>query len=84
MENADPSTSGGDKALETADFYNTGRVGRRNAMPDILGSHSTTSTADLPDKLKALTTEDKKPDSNNGIDSSKPSTSQATPSTSTS
>ncbi|KAG4078463.1 hypothetical protein HA402_009175 [Bradysia odoriphaga] len=40
------------------DFYNTGRVGRRNALPDILNSHCTTSTADLPDKLSALTTND--------------------------
>lgn len=39
------------------EFYNTGRVGRRNALPDILGSHSTTTTADLPDRLGALTTE---------------------------
>lgn len=36
------------------DFYNTGRVGRRNALPDIL-HHCTTSTADLPDKLTTLT-----------------------------
>lgn len=40
------------------DFYNTGRVGRRNALPDILNNHCTTSTADLPDKLSALTTND--------------------------
>lgn len=84
MENANPSTSTGDKAVEPDDFYSTGRVGRRNAMPDILGSHCTTTTSDLPDKLKALTTDDKKPDSNNGIDNNKASTSQATPSTSTS
>lgn len=41
-----------------SDFYNTGRVGRRNALPDILNSHCTTTTADLPDKLSALTTND--------------------------
>lgn len=40
------------------EFHNTGRVGRRNAMPDILGNHSTTSTADLPEQLSALTTDD--------------------------
>lgn len=40
------------------DFYNTGRVGRRNALPDILNNHCTTTTADLPDKLSALTTND--------------------------
>lgn len=40
------------------EFFNTGRVGRRNAMPDILGRHCTTTTADLPDKLSALSTKD--------------------------
>lgn len=92
MENADPSTSADStKAIDVDDFYNTGRVGRRNAMPDILGSHSTTTTADLPEKLKALTTDDTKaaattttPESNNGIDSDKAITSQETPSTSAS
>lgn len=50
--------SGGTVSLDNnSDFYNTGRVGRRNALPDILNHHhSTTSTADLPDKLSALST----------------------------
>lgn len=40
-----------------SEFYNTGRVGRRNALPDILNHHHvTTSTADLPEKLSALST----------------------------
>jgi hypothetical protein len=38
------------------EFINTGRIGRRNALPDILDSHCETSTADLPMKLSALTT----------------------------
>lgn len=38
------------------EFYNSGRIGRRNAMPDILDEHCETSTADLPLKLSALTT----------------------------
>lgn len=38
------------------DFFNTGRVGRRNALPDILGTHCTTSTAELPDKFSSLST----------------------------
>jgi len=38
------------------DFLTTGRTGRRNAMPDILGEHKLTSTADLPARLQALTT----------------------------
>lgn len=38
------------------EFLSTGRTGRRNAMPDILGQHANTGTADLPEKLEALTT----------------------------
>lgn len=49
------STSSSDYHNE---FFNTGRVGRRNAMPDILGHHCTTSTADLPEQLSALSTQD--------------------------
>ncbi|XP_055607063.1 cAMP-dependent protein kinase inhibitor beta-like isoform X2 [Uranotaenia lowii] len=40
------------------EFYNTGRIGRRNALPDILGTHCTTTTADLPTQLGALSTSD--------------------------
>ncbi|XP_058822730.1 voltage-dependent calcium channel gamma-8 subunit-like isoform X2 [Topomyia yanbarensis] len=39
-----------------SEFYNTGRIGRRNALPDILGSHCTTTTADLPTQMGALST----------------------------
>lgn len=66
MENVDggasgPSTSAdsGGNPESTTEFFNTGRVGRRNALPDILSSHATISTADLPDQLSALTTSDK-------------------------
>lgn len=39
------------------EFYTSGRIGRRNAMPDILGNNCTASSgADLPLKLSALTT----------------------------
>lgn len=48
--NADPKMDLQDE------FLNTGRIGRRNAMPDILDEHCETSTADLPLKLSALTT----------------------------
>lgn len=41
----------------TQDFLTTGRAGRRNALPDILGEHALTSTSDLPDKLKGLSTQ---------------------------
>lgn len=45
----------GDDAKD--EFYNSGRIGRRNAMPDILGSNSTASSGgDLPLKLSALST----------------------------
>uniref|UniRef100_A0A1L8DN16 Protein kinase camp-dependent n=1 Tax=Nyssomyia neivai TaxID=330878 RepID=A0A1L8DN16_9DIPT len=43
---------------ENSEFYNSGRVGRRNALPDILSDHCKTSTADLPDRLNALSTSD--------------------------
>lgn len=87
MENAGAergaSASDGNNDLNS-DFYNTGRVGRRNAMPDILGNNCNTSTADLPDQLSALSTSDtpKKPP-NNEIEANAASTSQ-TPSTSNS
>lgn len=42
-----------------SEFYNTGRIGRRNALPDILGSHCTTTTADLPTQMGALSTSGK-------------------------
>lgn len=52
--------AGGTAPATESEFYNTGRVGRRNALPDILNHHhSTTSTADLPDKLSALSTSGK-------------------------
>ncbi|XP_039430866.1 uncharacterized protein LOC120413935 isoform X1 [Culex pipiens pallens] len=50
------TTEGGDAFH--SEFYNTGRIGRRNALPDILGSHCTTTTADLPTQLGALSTSD--------------------------
>lgn len=40
-------------------FYNTGRIGRRNALPDILGTHCTTTTADLSSQLGSLSTSGK-------------------------
>lgn len=41
------------------EFLSTGRTGRRNALPDILGHHADTDTADLPSRLEALTTDTK-------------------------
>ncbi|KAJ8396251.1 hypothetical protein AAFF_G00021180 [Aldrovandia affinis] len=40
------------------DFAATGRTGRRNALPDILGSTAGAGTSDLPDKLAELTVSD--------------------------
>ncbi|KAK3850206.1 hypothetical protein Pcinc_043072 [Petrolisthes cinctipes] len=42
----------------TTEFIATGRTGRRNALPDILSDHSSTSTADLPDALEKLSCSD--------------------------
>lgn len=62
MENVDGESAGPSASNESentehgTEFFNTGRVGRRNALPDILGSNATVSTADLPDQLSALTT----------------------------
>ena len=36
------------------DFLQTGRTGRRNAMPDIHGEDAAVSTASLPDSLQKL------------------------------
>jgi len=36
------------------DFLTTGRTGRRNALPDILGENANASTGDLPEKLEQL------------------------------
>lgn len=58
MEKTATSNTGGPVDPSHNEFFNTGRVGRRNAMPDILGQHCRTTTADLPDQLSALTTND--------------------------
>ncbi|XP_048387635.1 cAMP-dependent protein kinase inhibitor beta [Stegostoma tigrinum] len=36
------------------DFVSSGRAGRRNALPDILGSPAGVNSADLPNKLSEL------------------------------
>ncbi|KAK9513003.1 hypothetical protein O3M35_001295 [Rhynocoris fuscipes] len=53
------STSDEDGSDTVKDFLTTGRVGRRNALPDILSDHALTNTADLPDKLMQLSTNGK-------------------------
>ena len=60
-EAAAGASSNGSGAENIEDeFYTSGRTGRRNAMPDILGNNCTASSGgDLPDKLSALTTNGK-------------------------
>ncbi|KAG7202796.1 hypothetical protein KM043_009959 [Ampulex compressa] len=38
------------------EFLSTGRTGRRNALPDILGRHAETGLSDLPDRFEELST----------------------------
>lgn len=38
------------------EFLSTGRTGRRNALPNILGRHADTGLSDLPDRFDALST----------------------------
>lgn len=70
--NAGASTSEGKPPADLRnEFHNTGRVGRRNAMPDILDDHCTITTADLPDQLSGLSTNEP------GTSTSMPGTSQS-------
>lgn len=46
-------------AAQNEEFLQTGRTGRRNALPDIMGSNViVTTSSDLPGKLESLTTKD--------------------------
>ncbi|GIY51602.1 uncharacterized protein CDAR_365231 [Caerostris darwini] len=63
------------------DFLQTGRTGRRNAMPDITADSATISTASLPDSLQKLTCSDLQMDSScSGQNSGAGQSSQAGPS----
>ncbi|KAL1512569.1 hypothetical protein ABEB36_002143 [Hypothenemus hampei] len=48
------------------EFLTSGRTGRRNALPDILGQHAIVTSSDLPSRLQALTTKDQSSTSNSG------------------
>lgn len=50
-ESSDPVNS-----ADNEDFYSSGRTGRRNALPDILGEHAHVTSSDLPARLQALST----------------------------
>ncbi|XP_030747973.1 cAMP-dependent protein kinase inhibitor beta-like [Sitophilus oryzae] len=43
------------------EFLSSGRTGRRNALPDILGQHAVVTSSDLPARLQALSTKDQGP-----------------------
>lgn len=48
-----------DSSAQSEEFLQTGRTGRRNALPDIMNSHAiVTTSSDLPGKLETLTTND--------------------------
>ncbi|XP_011647785.1 uncharacterized protein LOC105433962 [Pogonomyrmex barbatus] len=66
------SYENGDSSKE---FLSTGRTGRRNALPDILGRHAETGLSDLSDRFEELSTH---PDhsANTGQDPNIPSTSK--------
>jgi hypothetical protein len=67
QQQAQPNASTSGKCSDEFkdEFYNSGRIGRRNAMPDILDEHCETTTADLPLKLSALTTSGELREKNN-------------------
>ncbi|XP_066157887.1 cAMP-dependent protein kinase inhibitor beta-like isoform X2 [Euwallacea fornicatus] len=58
------------------EFLSSGRTGRRNALPDILGQHAVVTSSDLPSRLQALTTKDQGP-STSGESQSGPSSSKS-------
>ncbi|XP_060516974.1 cAMP-dependent protein kinase inhibitor beta-like isoform X2 [Cylas formicarius] len=69
-QNSGPSGTGGPSSGGSAppttpenggnvqEFLSSGRTGRRNALPDILGQHAIVTSSDLPSRLQALTTSD--------------------------
>ncbi|KAL6444630.1 hypothetical protein ACFW04_002020 [Cataglyphis niger] len=61
----------GDNSKE---FLSTGRTGRRNALPDILGRHAETGLSDLSDRFEELSTDTDH--SSSGQDPSIPGTSK--------
>ncbi|KAJ8963529.1 hypothetical protein NQ314_005571 [Rhamnusium bicolor] len=48
-----------DSSTNAQEFLSSGRTGRRNALPDILGQHAIVTSSDLPSRLQALSTSDK-------------------------
>ncbi|KAL2081923.1 hypothetical protein ACEWY4_021741 [Coilia grayii] len=54
------------------DFAATGRTGRRNAMPDILGSNAGAGATELQEKLAELSVSDEGNEGGEGSSSSNP------------
>ncbi|XP_011149361.1 cAMP-dependent protein kinase inhibitor beta [Harpegnathos saltator] len=57
------------------EFLSSGRTGRRNALPNILGRHAKTGLSDLPDRFGALSTHSDR-SNNSGQDPDVPGTSK--------
>lgn len=77
-----------ESCAQNDEFLQTGRTGRRNALPDILGQNAVVTTSDLPGRLQSLTTVDMGPQpstssspQSSGSSSAQPSTSGLEPST---
>lgn len=61
-------------AVDCEEFYSSGRTGRRNALPDILGENAHVTSSDLPARLQALTTSTDQERKNQNDSESGPST----------
>ena len=51
-----------ENGARSQEFLASGRTGRRNALPDILGENALVTSSDLPSRLQALTTSEAKQD----------------------
>lgn len=54
--NSSVTPGGYENGEEAKEFLTTGRTGRRNALPNILGRHAETGLLDLPDRFEELST----------------------------
>ncbi|CAH1098570.1 unnamed protein product [Psylliodes chrysocephalus] len=60
-----PAVTPEEAAANEKEFLSSGRTGRRNALPDILGQHAVVSSEDLSGRLQGLTTNDTSIDKRN-------------------
>lgn len=61
-----PNTTADTNVTHAKEFLTSGRTGRRNALPDILGEHALVTSSDLPARLQSLTTNDSSEPSTQG------------------